>query len=77
MPDEVLFYLIVPVSMQDPFMAIPSGRPGVLTGSTAHEIFSKMEAETKSRLGPFAPKGPSWILYDPTLHGPVTQILSM
>ena len=77
MPDESLFYLIVPESPQDMFIAIPSGRPGMLTGASAREIMKKMEEETKSRLGPFAPSGPSWVRYDPALHGTLDKMLSM
>ena len=77
MPDESLFYLIVPESKQDLYIAIPSGRPGMLSARTAREILKKMEEDTKSRLGPFAPGGPNWIRYDPTVHGPMSQILTM
>ncbi len=77
MPDESLYYLIVPESAKDVFIAIPSGRPGMLTGRSAREILKKMEEETKSRLGPFAPNGPSWVRYDPALHGTLDKMLSM
>ena len=77
MPDESLYYLIVPENAKDFFVAIPSGRPGMLTGRSAREILKKMEEDTRSRLGPFAPSGPSWVRYDPALHGALDGMLSL
>jgi hypothetical protein len=75
MPEETFFYLIVPSGSQD-FLAIPAGRPGMLAAGSAAELVHKMDQELSHTFGSIAPAVPSWVRYDPSLHGPLTQILT-
>jgi hypothetical protein len=75
MPEETFFYLIVPSGSQD-FLAIPAGRPGMLAAGSAAELVLKMDQDLSCVFGLAAPAAPNWVRYDPSLHGPLTQILT-
>lgn len=77
MVEETFYYLIIPENSRGTFLAMPAGRPGILAAHSAEEILKKMRQDTTRQLGPFAPKGPNWVRYDPAVHGPLAHILNV